>query len=165
MNISRENGRRGVMPIGVFIHGRDMGSVVQDMQERVSRLQLPPGYTCRGAENSRISSAPCGGWRVIVPISVFLIFVLLFQHFGSVRHALLVLLNVPFALIGGILALYVTRHSAERFGGDRLHRALRAIRAQWRGDDFSVFNHLRAGGVAAGGGRVCRARSFACARC
>ena len=45
---------------------------------------------------------------VIVPISVLLIFVLLFEAFGSVRSALLILMNVPFALIGGIVALWVT---------------------------------------------------------
>ena len=45
---------------------------------------------------------------VIVPISILLIFILLFNAFGSVKHAMLILLNVPFALIGGILALYAT---------------------------------------------------------
>src|SRR6516165_10496843 len=46
--------------------------------------------------------------RLVLPLSVFLIFVLLFNAFGSVRSAFLILLNVPFALIGGILALYFT---------------------------------------------------------
>ena len=47
--------------------------------------------------------------RIIVPISIFLIFLLLFNAFGSVKSALLILSNIPFALVGGILALLVTR--------------------------------------------------------
>ena len=95
--------------IAVFIQGRDMGGVVADMQERVkSDVQLPPGYfTTWGGEFENQQRA-MARLAVIVPISVLLIFVLLFNAFGSVKHAALILLNVPFALIGGILALYVT---------------------------------------------------------
>ena len=107
MNISRENGTR-VTAIGVFIRGRDMGSVVKDMQARVGRLTIPNGYTVAWSgefENQQRAMKRLG---LIVPISVFLIFGLLFNAFGSFKLAALILLNVPFALIGGIVALLVT---------------------------------------------------------
>ncbi len=108
MNISRELGRR-VSSIGIFIHDRDMGSIVQEMQDRVKRdIKLPAGSSMTWGgefENQQRAMKRLG---VIVPVSVLLIFVLLFEAFGSVRSALLILLNVPFALIGGIVALWVT---------------------------------------------------------
>ena len=107
MNISRENGTR-MTAIGVFIKGRDMGSVVADMQEQVKKVPMPPGYTITWSgefENQQRAMTRLAG---IVPVSVFLIFILLFDAFKSVKCALLILMNVPFALIGGILALFIT---------------------------------------------------------
>src|ERR1043166_2030830 len=108
MNISRENGKR-VFAVSVFIKGRDMGSVVKDMQSVVERdVKLSPGYyvTWGGEfENQQRAMKRLG---LIVPISVFLIFVLLFDAFKSVKSALLILVNVPLGLIGGIFALLLT---------------------------------------------------------
>jgi len=108
MNIARENGMR-VAAIAVFIQGRDMGGVVSDMQQRVAaNVHLPAGYfTAWGGEFENQQRA-MARLTLIVPISVLLIFVLLFNAFGTVKHAALILVNVPFALIGGILALYLT---------------------------------------------------------
>ncbi len=107
MNISRENGTR-VTAIGVFIKGRDMGSVVADMQARTRRIPMPPGYYVTWSGEFENQQRAMKRLAFIVPVSVFLIFVLLFDAFKSVKSALLILLNVPFALIGGILALLVT---------------------------------------------------------
>jgi len=107
MNISRENGKR-VVAIGVFIHGRDMGSVVADMQKRVKSLSLPEGYYVTWSGEFENQQRAMKRLAFIVPVSVFLIFVLLFDAFKSVTSALLILLNVPFALIGGIFALLAT---------------------------------------------------------
>jgi heavy metal efflux system protein len=108
MNIARESGMR-VMAIGVFIHDRDMGGVVADMQRAVAaNVHLPPGYyTIWGGEFENQQRA-MRRLSLIVPISILLIFVLLFNAFGTFTDAALILVNVPFALIGGILALYVT---------------------------------------------------------
>ena len=108
MNIARESGMR-VMAIGVFIQGRDMGSLVAEMQRRVdAAVRLPPGYyTTWGGEFENQQRA-MSRLSLIVPLSILLIFVLLFNAFGSFKEAALIVLNVPFALIGGILALYVT---------------------------------------------------------
>ncbi len=107
MNISRENGSR-VMAISTFIEGRDMGSVVADMQQRVQAVALPPGYLVTWSGEFENQQRAMTRLAVIVPISVCLIFILLFNAFKSIRNALLILMNVPFALIGGIVALWLS---------------------------------------------------------
>jgi cobalt-zinc-cadmium resistance protein CzcA len=107
MNIARESGMR-VAAIAVFIQGRDMGGVVSEMQQRVAALHLPSGYFVTWGGEFENQQRAMARLRLIVPISVLLIFVLLFNAFGAVKQAALILVNVPFALIGGILALYIT---------------------------------------------------------
>jgi len=108
MNISRELGSR-MMAIGVFIRDRDMGSLVAEMQERVNKeVRLPPGYYVTWGGEFENQERAMKRLTLIVPVSVLLIFALLFNAFGSAKSAVLILLNVPFALIGGIFALYVT---------------------------------------------------------
>jgi len=108
MNISRENGQR-VVSIGIFIRDRDMGSVVKDMQERVSRLEkLPEGYTLSWSGEFENQERAMKRLIMVVPLSILLIFVLLFDAFKSIGSALLIIANIPFALIGGILGLYIT---------------------------------------------------------
>jgi cobalt-zinc-cadmium resistance protein CzcA len=108
MNIARENGVR-VYSIGIFIADRDMGSVVADMKERVAeKVKLPSGYSITWSGEFENQERAMARLAVIVPVSVLLIFLLLFDAFGAFRSALLILLNIPFALIGGIFALLVT---------------------------------------------------------
>jgi len=107
MNIARENGRR-VVSIGVFIRNRDMGSVVKDMKAKVdSNITLQGGeeVTWSGEFENQERAMKRLSW--IVPLSIFLIFILLFDAFQSVKSALLIIANIPFALIGGIVALLV----------------------------------------------------------
>src|SRR5207248_3396965 len=97
------------MAIAVFIHGRDMGSVVSDMQQLVkTNVHVPPGYYITWGGEFENQERAMRRLMIVVPVSVLLIFVLLFDAFKSVRSALLILINVPFALIGGILALLIT---------------------------------------------------------
>jgi cobalt-zinc-cadmium resistance protein CzcA len=108
MNISREDGQR-LFAVSVFIGGRDMGSVVRDMQAAVAaNVHLTPGYTITWGGEFENQQRAMRRLALIVPISIFLIFVLLFDAFKTVKSAVLILLNVPFALIGGILALLFT---------------------------------------------------------
>ncbi|MDB6017875.1 MAG: heavy metal efflux pump, CzcA family [Pedosphaera sp.] len=107
MNISRENGSR-LMAIGVFIRGRDMGSVVSEMQVKAKAIKLPAGYLLTWGGEFENQQRAMKRLALIVPLGVFIIFFLLFDAFGSVKHALLILMNVPFALIGGIFALLLT---------------------------------------------------------
>lgn len=108
MNIAREDGKR-VFAIGVFIHGRDMGSVVADMQERVARnVSLPPGYHVTWSGEFENQERAMKRLAIIVPISILIIFLLLFDAFKSFTSALVIIANVPFSVIGGILALWLT---------------------------------------------------------
>jgi len=108
MNIARENGRR-VLAIGAFIRDRDMGSVVADMQRNVrANVRLPARYEITWSGEFENQERAMARLAVIVPISILIIFILLFDAFKSVRGAALIIANIPFALIGGICALYLT---------------------------------------------------------
>ena len=108
MNISRELGLR-VAAIGVFIRDRDMGSLVAEMQQKVAQnVQMPPGYSVTWGGEFENQQRAMKRLAMIIPVSVLLIFVLLFNAFKSVRSSMLILLNVPFAVIGGIFALLFT---------------------------------------------------------
>jgi cobalt-zinc-cadmium resistance protein CzcA len=108
MDISRENGQR-VASIGVFIRNRDMGSVVADMQQRVAEnIKLPEGYHITWSGEFESQERAMKRLMLVVPLSILLIFILLFDAFKSFKNAFLIIANIPFALIGGILALYLT---------------------------------------------------------
>jgi cobalt-zinc-cadmium resistance protein CzcA len=107
MNIAREAGRRATA-IGIYIKDRDMGSVVKDMQARVEKaVKLPPGYTIGWSGEFENQERAMKRLTVVVPLSLLLIFVLLFDAFKSFKMAALILLNVPLALIGGFVALWI----------------------------------------------------------
>jgi cobalt-zinc-cadmium resistance protein CzcA len=108
MNISREAGR-SMAAIGVFLKDRDMGSLVQEMQSSVQRnVKLPLGYSITWGGEFENQERAMGRLFMIIPVSILLIFILLFEAFKTVKSAALILLNVPFAMVGGILALYLT---------------------------------------------------------
>ena len=107
MNIAREAGQR-TMAIGIFIKDRDMGSVVKDMQERVAKnVKVPENYEVKWSGEFENQERAMARLAVVVPISLLLIFVLLFDAFSSFKKAVLILVNVPLALIGGFIALWV----------------------------------------------------------
>jgi cobalt-zinc-cadmium resistance protein CzcA len=107
MNIAREAGRR-TMAIGIFIKGRDMGSIVADMKARVAQsVTLPPNYTLTWSGEFENQERAMQRLSIVVPISLLLIFVLLFDAFASVKTAVLILVNVPLALIGGFIGLWL----------------------------------------------------------
>lgn len=107
MNIARESGRR-VVAIGVFIRDRDMGSVVADMQAQAAQMKLPPGYSINWSGEFENQERAMKRLMLVVPLSILLIFVLLFDAFESFRDALIIICNIPFALIGGIFALLLS---------------------------------------------------------
>ncbi|MEP6962216.1 MAG: CusA/CzcA family heavy metal efflux RND transporter, partial [Acidobacteriota bacterium] len=108
LNISREAGR-STAAVGVFLKDRDMGSLVQEMQQVVAKnLKLPPGYSLAWGGEFENQQRAMSRLLMIIPVSILLIFILLFEAFKTVKTAALVLLNVPFALVGGIIALYLT---------------------------------------------------------
>jgi cobalt-zinc-cadmium resistance protein CzcA len=108
MNISRENGKK-LLAIGVFIHGRDMGGVVADFKTRFAdKVKLPDGYYVTWSGEFENQERAMARLAVIVPISILVIFLLLFDAFRAFRPALLIISNIPFSIIGGILALWLT---------------------------------------------------------
>lgn len=107
MNIAREAGQR-VVAIGVFIRDRDMGSVVADMQVQAADLTLPTGYSIVWSGEFENQERAMKRLMLVVPLSILMIFVLLFDAFKSFKDALVIICNIPFALIGGIFALLLT---------------------------------------------------------
>jgi cobalt-zinc-cadmium resistance protein CzcA len=105
--ISRENIHRRIA-IEANVRGRDLGSFVADLQQAVGeRVKLPASYYVEYGgqfENLQRASARL---IVVVPLALFLIFVLLYTAFGAVKPALLIYVNVPIAATGGILALFL----------------------------------------------------------
>src|SRR5476651_1627913 len=103
--ISREGGERNAS-VKANLLGRDQGSFVAEAQQKVAALvHLPPGYQITWGGQFENQQRAVQRLEVIVPITVLLIFSLLFWAFRSVRKALLILAIVPFTLIGGIAAL------------------------------------------------------------
>ena len=105
--ISREDTRRRIA-VELNVRGRDVGSFVKDAQEQISKeVQLPPGYYLKWGGTFENLQRATSRLLVVVPLALFLIFVLLFTTFGSVKQALLIYTGIPFAVVGGIFALFL----------------------------------------------------------
>ncbi len=104
--VSREKGMRRVV-VECNIRGRDMGSFVAEAQRALQAVaqELPAGYFLEYGGQFENQQRAMKRLSVVVPVSILLIFVMLFSALGSVRSALLVLVNLPFALVGGILTM------------------------------------------------------------
>jgi cobalt-zinc-cadmium resistance protein CzcA len=104
--IFRENNVRRVS-IKWSVRERDMGGLVAEAMQKVdAAVKLPPGYRMVWSGRFEDQQRALARLYIIVPLVVFIIFVLLFGAFNSAGDALLIMLNLPFALIGGTLALY-----------------------------------------------------------
>ncbi|MGT2502671.1 efflux RND transporter permease subunit [Bradyrhizobium guangxiense] len=103
--ISRENGKRRIV-VTANVRGRDLASFIADAQQQVTeKVKLPPGYWIGwGGQFEQLVSAT-QRLTVVVPLALFLIFLLLFVSLGSMADALLVFSGVPLALTGGVVAL------------------------------------------------------------
>lgn len=106
--IYRDNNMRYIA-VKFSIRGRDLGSTIKEAQEKVAaNVHIPEGYktTWNGEFENQIRASQT--LAKVVPICLLVIFLILFMAFGNVKDAVLTILNVPFALIGGILALHIT---------------------------------------------------------
>ena len=105
--VSRENGKRRVV-VTANVRGRDIGSFVADAQAKLGeQVKVPTGYwTSWGGSFEQLQSATAR-LKIVVPVALALVFTLLFAMFGNVRDGLLVFTGVPFALTGGIAALWL----------------------------------------------------------
>jgi cobalt-zinc-cadmium resistance protein CzcA len=96
--------------IGFNTMGRDIGSLVAEAQQKITeRVALPAGYRITWGGSFENMERAMAKLRVIVPITIGLIFFLLYSTFNSLKQATLIILNLPFALIGGVVALWLTK--------------------------------------------------------
>lgn len=91
------------------VRGRDIDGFVQEANAAIAReVKLPPGYYTEWGGAFENQQRALARLAIIVPATIFLIFILLYTAFNSVRYAALILANVPFATIGGIVGLFIT---------------------------------------------------------
>lgn len=106
--IYRDNSKRFI-GVKFSVRDRDLGSTIAEAQANVKKnIKLPDGYSIGWTGEFENQVRATDRLTQVVPISIVMIFVLLFIMFGNIKDSLLVLANVPFALIGGILALHLT---------------------------------------------------------
>ncbi len=105
--IAHEDAQRRTLVMS-NVRGRDLGSFVAEVRDHVAKdITLPPGMFLEWGGQYENQQRAMGRLTLVVPAALILIYLLLFWSFGSVTQALLVLLNVPFALVGGIAALWL----------------------------------------------------------
>lgn len=103
--ISRENVQRRTT-VQANVRGRDLGGFVTEARERVAReVDMPAGYFVEWGGQFENLRAATDRLAIAVPVTLLLIFLLLYMTYGSIRPALIIYLNVPFAAVGGIFAL------------------------------------------------------------
>jgi cobalt-zinc-cadmium resistance protein CzcA len=104
--VSRENGMRRVV-VEANVRGRDLGGFVEDVRARIAGIEreLPPGYYLQLGGQFENQQRAMRRLAVVVPVALGLVFLLLYLALGSVPYALLVLANLPFALVGGVVAV------------------------------------------------------------
>ena len=105
--VSRENGKRQVI-VSANVRGRDIGSFVQQASARIEQqVQIPAGYwTTWGGQFEQLQSA-AKRLQIVVPVALLLVFALLFMMFNNLKDGLLVFTGIPFALTGGVMALWL----------------------------------------------------------
>ncbi len=108
IQINREKNQRRWIVSGNVL-GRDMGGVVGDIKRLIQdNIELPPGYYLEYGGQFENQERAMTRLSIIVPVTLAVIFLLLYISFGTMRSAALIFINVPLALIGGVLGLYIT---------------------------------------------------------
>ncbi len=108
VQIRRENGSRFAL-VQSNVAGRDLVGFVDEVRAAVERdIHLPTGYSVTWGGQFENQQRAAARLSLVIPVSLALIFLVLFSTFGSIRQAVLILCNVPFAMVGGIVALWVS---------------------------------------------------------
>ncbi len=106
--ITRENNQRFIV-VQCNVRGRDMGSFVQEGQKAIqNKIKFPAGYIVEWGGQFELQQKANKRLAVVVPITLGLIFLLLYSSFNSIPKALLIVLNIPLALVGGLIALFLS---------------------------------------------------------
>lgn len=107
VQVSREYGQRRIV-VECNVRGIDIGTFVAEAKKKIEgSLMLPAGYYITWGGQFERQEIATNRLLIVVPLSIFIIFVLLFTTFGNLRHSMLILLNLPFALCGGVIALLI----------------------------------------------------------
>jgi cobalt-zinc-cadmium resistance protein CzcA len=104
--ISHEGSQRRLV-VQCNVRGRDIGSFVAEAQSRMTAVKMPVGYYVRWGGQFENQARATARLALVIPLSLAIIFALLYVTFRNVRQAALIILNVPFALVGGIAALWL----------------------------------------------------------
>ena len=104
--VSRENGKRRVV-VMANVRGRDVGSFAAEAEQRLADLKLPTGYWISWGGTFENLQSAAKRLQVVVPAALLLVFLLLYAVFGNLKDGLLVFTGIPFALTGGVLALWL----------------------------------------------------------
>jgi len=108
VEIARESARRQVV-IQANVEGRDVVSFVEDIRQRIEEnVQFPSGYYVTFGGQFENQQRAADRLSMVVPVAIVLIYLMLFVTFGSLRQAGLIILNIPFAMIGGVVSLYLS---------------------------------------------------------
>ncbi|EKZ98273.1 heavy metal cation tricomponent efflux pump HmuA [Cupriavidus sp. HMR-1] len=152
--ISRENGKRRIV-ISANVRGRDLGTFVPEAVAAIdTRVKIPTGYWIAwGGTFEQLQSAT-ERLQIVVPVALLMVFVLLFVMFGNVRDGLIVFTGIPFALTGGVLALwmrgiplsisaavgFIALSGVAVLNGLVMLSFIRSLREEGRSLDDAVFN-------------------------
>ncbi len=106
--ITREQNQRFIT-IQCNVIGRDIGSFVEEGQRAIDeQVDLPPGYLVTWGGQFRLQQEANKRFAIVIPVTLLLVFLLLFSSFNSLKNSVLILLNIPLALVGGIVGLWIT---------------------------------------------------------
>lgn len=106
--ITRENNQRFIT-VQTNVRGRDIGSFVEAGQQAIAeKVQMPPGYLVSWGGQFELQQEANKRLSLVVPVTLLIILLLLFMNFNSLKNTFLILLNIPLALVGGVVALWLT---------------------------------------------------------
>jgi cobalt-zinc-cadmium resistance protein CzcA len=106
--VTRENNQRFIT-VQTNVRGRDIGSFVADAQMAIAdKVEMPPGYLINWGGQFELQQQANRRLALVVPVTLLIITLLLFMNFNSLKNTFLILLNIPLAMVGGVVALWLT---------------------------------------------------------
>ena len=106
--VTRENNQRFVT-VQCNVRNRDIGSFVKDAQAAINAgVKLPPGYLTSWGGQFELQQEANKRLMLVIPVTLLIVFLLLYSSFNSMKNSLLILLNIPLALVGGVVGLWIT---------------------------------------------------------
>jgi cobalt-zinc-cadmium resistance protein CzcA len=106
--VTRENNQRFIT-VQCNVRNRDIGSFVKDAQAAINaRIKLPPGYLTSWGGQFELQQEANRRLMLVIPVTLLIVFLLLYSSFNSMKNSFLILLNIPLALVGGIVGLWIT---------------------------------------------------------